>query len=145
MVLDCGNVWYYDKAIANIFSLPNLVKKYKVTFDSHQYYVFTVHSNREIIKFRRNKQVIYVFNYTYIQAKSNGVTTMEENMMGFTSRKIERAKLSRKIYSNIGLPTVKNFNHMVSTSMISNFPISVADIINAEKIYGPSMVSLKGK
>ena len=34
---------------------------------------------------------------------------------------------------------------MVSTNMVSKFPISVADISNAEKIYGPSMVSLKGK
>ena len=34
---------------------------------------------------------------------------------------------------------------MVSTNMISNFPISVEDISNAENIYGPSMASLKGK
>ena len=29
--------------------------------------------------------------------------------------------------------------------MISNFPISVADLTNYEKIYGTSMASLKGK
>ena len=40
---------------------------------------------------------------------------------------------------------MKNFNHMVSTNMISNCPISVANISNAEIIYGPSMASLKVK
>ena len=59
-------------------------------------------------------------------------TIVEENMVGFTNRKIERKKLARKIYSNIGLTTVKNFNHIVSTNMISKFPISVANIRNAE-------------
>ena len=43
------------------------------------------------------------------------------------------------------LTTVKNFKHMVSINMISKFPIPVAEIRNAEKIYGLSMASLKGK
>ena len=34
---------------------------------------------------------------------------------------------------------------MVSTNMISNCTISVGDISNAGKIYGPLMASLKGK
>ena len=66
-------------------------------------------------------------------------------MLEFTSRKIERFKLARKIYRNVGLPTVKNFKHMVSTNMISKFTISVAYIINSEKIFGPSTASIKGK
>ena len=36
-------------------------------------------------------------------------------------------------------------NPIYATNMISNCPISVIDKSNAEKIYGPSMVSLKGK
>ena len=66
-------------------------------------------------------------------------------MVGFTSRQIERTKLAIRIYNNLGIPTVKNLNHMVSTNMISNYPISVADISNADKIYGPSISSLKDK
>ena len=40
---------------------------------------------------------------------------------------------------------MKNFKQMVSINMISNFPIPVAEIINAESIYGLSMASLKGR
>ena len=65
-------------------------------------------------------------------------------MVVFTSRKIYRSKLSSKIYSNVGLPTLKNFNHRVSINMISKCPISVADISYYENIYGSSMASLKG-
>ena len=54
IVPDYGKVWYGDKAIANIFSLTNLFKKYRVTYDSHQYYYFAVKTNRGIIRLRRN-------------------------------------------------------------------------------------------
>ena len=40
---------------------------------------------------------------------------------------------------------MKNFKHMVSTNMVSNCPISVAYIINDEKVYGISMEIPKGK
>ena len=53
-------------------------------------------------------------------------------MARFTIRKIEREKLARKMYSNVGLPPVKKFKHMVSTNMISRCQISVEDIINTE-------------
>ena len=35
MVPNYGKVWYDDKSIANIFSLTNLFKKYRVAYDSH--------------------------------------------------------------------------------------------------------------
>ena len=35
MVPDYGQVWYYDKAIENIFLLTNLVNKSRVTYYSH--------------------------------------------------------------------------------------------------------------
>ena len=40
---------------------------------------------------------------------------------------------------------MKNFKHMLSTNMISNYPISVSDISNDEKMYGPSISGLKVK
>ena len=86
MVPDYVKVWYDDKSIANIFSLTNLVKKYIVTYDSHQDYSFTVHTNRGIIFSMIYKQGMYVLNPTYTTANSNVVTTVEENMVEFTSR-----------------------------------------------------------
>ena len=66
-------------------------------------------------------------------------------MVVFTSRQIEKTKLFRKFYINVGLPTEKNFKHMLSINIISKCPISVSDISNAENVYSPLVASLKGK
>ena len=65
MVPDYVKVCYVDKAIENIFSLTNLVKKYRVTYDSHQYDAFAVHTNRGIIKFSKNKKC-YMYSRLHI-------------------------------------------------------------------------------
>ena len=132
MVPYYGKVWYDDKFIANILSLTNLVHNYIVFYDSYQYNYFTVHTNIGSIKLRRNKQCLYVFKPTYTTSKSNVVTIVEVNMVGFTIRQIDRFKLASKICSNVRLPTVKNFKHMVFTNMIADCLISVSDIINTK-------------
>ena len=45
MVSDYGKFWYDDNYTVNILLLKNLVKKYRVTYDSHQYYAFGVNTN----------------------------------------------------------------------------------------------------
>ena len=65
VVVDYVKLWYDDKSIANILSLNNLVKKFRVTYDSHQDDYLTIHTNRGSIKFKRNKQELQVFNPTY--------------------------------------------------------------------------------
>ena len=64
MVPDYVKLWNDDKAIADIFSLTNLVNKYRFSYESHQDDGFDVHANRGIIQFRRNKQGMYVFKPT---------------------------------------------------------------------------------
>ena len=63
MVLEYGKVCYDDKGVANIFSLTNLVNKYRLTYNSYKYDDFTAHANIGIIKFRRNRQGIYAHMY----------------------------------------------------------------------------------
>ena len=69
-------VWYDDKSIENIFSLTNLVKKNRVIYDSRQHDDLNAHTNRGIVKFRINKQGLYVFNTTYTAENSNMFTTV---------------------------------------------------------------------
>jgi len=38
-----GTVWFYEDGIANILSLNNVKKKYRVTYDSTAYDCFEVH------------------------------------------------------------------------------------------------------
>ena len=78
----------YDKVIANILSPANLVRKYRVAYDSHQDYAFAVHAYRGVIRFSRNKQGLYFFKPTYTTENSKFVAPMEENMVGFISIQI---------------------------------------------------------
>ena len=89
-------MWYCDNYIENIFSLASFFNKYRVAYDSHKDDDLAVHTNIGVIKFRRNKQGLYVFNNTYTTENSNIVTTVEENMVVLTSRQIERENLASK-------------------------------------------------
>ena len=44
-----GNVWYNEKAMANIFSFTKLVKNSRVTCDTHKKGAFSGHTNKGII------------------------------------------------------------------------------------------------
>ena len=65
--------------------------------------------------------------------------------MGYTQRQFDRAKVARKLYHNVETPTVENFKALLKANAIANCPVTTKDVTIAEKIFGPSMSSLKGK
>jgi len=115
-----------------------------------------VHTKDGIVKFKATPEGLYEYQVSqdYLkrisdhkakQEQNNMVTLVEENMLAYTDWQITRAKRARSLYHTIGTPTVKNFKHMLKTNAISNCPVTTEDVTIAEKIYGPSMSSLKGK
>lgn len=54
-----GTVWYEENAIKNIIGLHNLVKKYRVTFDSAVDDSFYVHKKEEILRFPCSENGLY--------------------------------------------------------------------------------------
>jgi hypothetical protein len=73
------------------------------------------------------------------------VNTVVENRSNFTNREYDNAVLARKIQKTIGRPSTRDFMRYIENMLIPNCPISRADVINAEKIFGPDIGSLKGK
>jgi hypothetical protein len=53
--------------------------------------------------------------------------------------------LARNIQKLIGRPTSAEFAKIVGLNLIPNCPVTREDIINADKIFGPDVGSLKGK
>jgi hypothetical protein len=72
------------------------------------------------------------------------VTTVKENYEGFTNREFERDNQTHRSLTLVGYPFPKDFKNMVRSNMIQNFPVSEADIANANKIFGP-VATFKGK
>ena len=73
------------------------------------------------------------------------VATVEENKKGYTERQFKRAKEARALYHKVGTPMVENFKGLLRQNLIQNCPVTIEDVIIAEKIFGPDISSLKGK
>ena len=144
-VPDFGEVWYDNKAITNIFALKEMIKRYRVTYDSNVEDAFIIHLPHKVVKFRRSPNGLYYIKPQIVTEVSNLVSTIAENRRNYTIRQFERAKKARKLYHIVGTPTVDNFKALIKMNAIANCPITVEDINIAEKIFGPDISTLKGK
>ena len=151
-----GQVWYNEKAIANIFGLSDLKKKHRVTYDSEKEDAFLVHENGKVIlKFECSEDGLYIYEVprayrdglvkNKTKGKNNLVNTVAENRKGYTLRQFERAKKARALYHIVGTPTVENFKALLKMNVIKNCPVTSEDVTMAEKIFGPDISNLKGK
>ena len=146
--------WLDEDSITNIFSLAELTKDYRVTFDSNKENAFVIHTGDKKIKFACSEEGLYYYklpeNFTKQREKvvSTGVqmvNTVNENKTYHTERKIKRATVARKLYHSIGAPTIKNYKGIIRSNMIRNCPVTIEDIDLAEKIFGPDVAYIKGK
>ena len=151
-----GQVWYNEKAIANIFGLSDLKKRYRVTYDSAKEDAFLVYEDgKEILKFGATEDGLYIYEVpqayrdgltkSKVKGKNNLVNTVAENRKGYTLRQFERAKKARALYHIIGTPTVENFKALLKMNVIKNCPVTSEDVTMAERIFGPDISNLKGK
>ena len=147
-----GKVYFDKDAIANIFGLSDLKKKYRITYDSMKEDAFLVYKENEIIRFECSPEGLYQYEVSKgykSDLKDSGtsylVSTVTENRKGYTLRQFERAKQARKLYHIVGTPTIENFKSLIRMNIIKNCPVTVEDINIAEKIFGPDISSLKGK
>ena len=60
---------------------------------------------------------------------NNITTNPKESKKRYTPKIIYQTKRSRKLYHNVGCPTVENFKHILSHNMINNCPIT-AEYVN---------------
>ena len=150
-----GTVWFNPDAIANIFGFADLVDKHRITYDSAKEDAFLIHMPQKIVKFKRSPKGHYFHQapkkYKTTLDKpmdtkiSHMVTTVSENMKGYTLRQCKHAKAARKLYHNMGTPKIKSFKALLRSNIIQNCPVTVEDMTIAAKIYGPDISSLKGK
>ena len=70
---------------------------------------------------------------------------MCQNYEGYAKKEVLEAKEARRAMGLIGNPSKNDFKGMVSNNMIANYPITTTAIINACIIFGPDLVSLRGK
>jgi hypothetical protein len=139
-----GTVWYDPKSIANILSLKRVTDKYHVTFDSSNGGSFIVTKpDGSVFEFQQSPGGLY-----YLDTEKRGTTlvnTVAENKGSYTNEDYAKALRARQLQIMIGRPNTKHFIKIVTSNQLPNCPVTRADILAAEHIFGPDVGSLKGK
>jgi hypothetical protein len=73
------------------------------------------------------------------------VNTVRENFEGYSHHEVEKAKEARRIQGMISNPTEREFAGMVREQLLTNCPVTVRDVDNANQIFGPDLAKLRGK
>ncbi len=164
----CLKVWYIPNRIANIFSMHELEKQYRITYDSWVGY-YLVHTPRGVVKFHKNEQGLPYIDLegsledaatllmmqaikgqdaqeckTKTETMAH-IQTVRANYKGFTRREVEQAKEARKAEAMLGNPSKKDYREMVSNHLVANFPVNNTNITNARQMFGTDLTSIRGK
>ncbi len=75
----------------------------------------------------------------------NFPASVRGNLEGHTRHEIGKANEARRLQGMIGNPTEREFKGMVREKLIANCPVTVQDVHNANRIFGPDLANLRGK
>lgn len=141
-----GDVWFHPEAIANILSLNNVQKQFRVTYDSADGDQFAVHKEDGSARvFTPTERGLYVSQVTGTKRKIMMMNTVRENMKSYTKREVRRAEEARRLMTIIGRPSEQQMKRILDERQLKDCVIKGQDIINARNIFGPDVGSLKGK
>jgi hypothetical protein len=138
--------WFSKDAITNIITLSNLIKQYRVTYDSNNemFVVHREHVDKPNMEFKMHKSGLHYFNPKDANFTFN-INTVSDNKKGFTKRQIKGAEQARTLYATLGYPSIKDFKWVIQSNQIKDCPVTVQDVITAHKIWGKNIAALKGK
>jgi len=158
------NVWYNPESVANILSLAEVKKKYRVTMDSSVSDTFKVFKAPQNILEFGEKNGLYVLKddsdkvngiaqYSFSQVSDEAIPTPEEHSDAleiqtdrpYTQKQVRDADKAVELIRNMGYISPDRLIYMINHNMIKNCPIQGADVRRATKIYGPLAAMIQGK
>ena len=141
-------VYFNQMGIANILSLFEVGKIHRVTYDSWDGRggVFNVHTANGVIQFTPTEKGLHVLNMSTAEnIEHMFVSTVANNMEGFTKRDVAKAHAARRLQGMIGHPSDQDFTGLVREKLLANCPVTVSNVANAKSIFGPDIAGLRGK
>ena len=140
-------VWYDPGGPANILSLGEVMKQFRVTMDSEQEHSINMYTtDGRLIKFTPLRAQI--FSHELIvdpeQHSWSFIQTVSGKQDYYTQREIGNADVARRFQNIIMRPSTRFMADTVIKNM-HNCPVTRRDLAVAEDIYGPNLGSLKGK
>jgi hypothetical protein len=138
-------VWFSKFALTNIIALSNLIKQYRVTYDSGDE-MFVVHrktNNLPNMEFKMHSCGLHYYEPT--DKDFTFINTVDDNKKAFSKRQLKGAELARTLYATLGYPSIKDFKWVIQSNQIKDCPVTVQDVVTAHQIWGKNIAALKGK
>ncbi len=139
-------VWYSKKAITTIICLKNLIKYYRVTYDSKFDTTFMVHCSAfglPNLLFEMHPCGLHVC-YPKKMGQFGFVQTVHKNMKLFSKRQIAGAVKARELYEKLIFPSTSDFRAIVRAGGVLGSDETIDDVKAGEVIWGQSVLKLKG-
>jgi len=135
-----GTVWYHPTGNANILSLNNVRKKYRVTLNSgSEVQGHLVHKgNGSKRVFRPSKEGLYYSEVAH-DVGAILVHTVDSNKSKYSVRQYSNAKKACSLQDIIGRPSTQDFIKYVEGNMIPNCNMTRQDLLRFEDIFGPNL------
>ena len=139
-------VWFNPHGIANIMSLDNVAKYFRITMDTDAEKAMMLwKDDGEAMKFTPTSKGLYHYN---LSPGDGGVwsfiTTVADKADKYTHWALQRTRVARRFKNIIMRPGARRLMD-VAVSHLMGCPVTKADVRAAEDIYGPNLGALKGK
>jgi len=152
-VWNLGTMWYNPESLANILSLAEVQKKFRVTMDTSFKLALCMHCcDVSIMKFVDSRQdftiltpiLRWLITSWAIRLMPILYHNCSQNQFIYHQREIEAADCAQKLYQMIGQPSIKQFEDILCNNSIHNCPVTIDNVHRAIKIWGLDVAGHKG-
>jgi hypothetical protein len=125
-----GEIWYNPEGVANILSLADAEKYFRVHYISEKEKEFVVEKlDGTTRRFLKTDAGLYCFDTA--EHGTVLINTVADNKSRYTIGAYRQAVLARKLQTMIGYPSTRDFLKLVDNNLIPNCLIGRSDIIRS--------------
>jgi hypothetical protein len=139
-------VWFSDQAITNIICLKNLIKIYRVTYDSKVEMNFVVNCQQfglPDLFFKMQPCGLHIC-YPKKMDEFGFIQMVKDNMKLFSKRQIAGATRAKVLFKKMIFPSTADFRAIVSAGGVPGSDITLEDVKAAKVIWGRSVLKMEG-
>jgi hypothetical protein len=139
-------VWFSKKAINNIICLKNLIKIYRITYDSKVETTYVVHCQQfglPDLFFEMHPCGLHICHLKKL-GEFGFIQMVKENMKLFSKRQIAGATQARDLFEKMIFPSTADLRAIVSACGVPGSDVTLKDVKAAKVIWGHSVLKMKG-
>ncbi len=139
-------VWFSKQAITNIICLKNLIKIYRVTYDSKVEVTFVIHCQQFGLPDLLFKMHLCGLHIRYLKkmGEFGFIQMVKDNMKLFSKRQIDGATQAKDLFKKMISPSTVDFRAVVSAGGVPGSDVTLEDVKAAESIWGCSVLKMMG-